>query len=387
MKIVVSFVLSLSLCGLTLGAKTTVCNDEELSTHPVLCEMAQLAENEPEAAAKILHDWASTHGLLVDFAGESPLEKKVSLQLTSESVIASPKRYLKAKSEQLPVVFAHGMGDSCFNSGMQHITDKVSEILGGVYCTCVPTGASQSEDTTNGYFLDMVDIFAEAIQKDPELRGGFHAIGFSQGNNVIRGYIARYNSPAVNTFLAVNGVNAGIGAVPYCRPELLTAHQAFSLSFSMCDLLMEQASHRAYTDFCQKHSFQANYWRDPRPSMADMYHQYAQLAVWGNEGPTHNNKTLNSNYARTEKFVWVLATEDGMVWPKEGEQWGAPDPQNPFIHILPMRDTAWYQDDSFGLRTADELGKNHFESFQGDHLQFEMKDFERWVLTYLTAKG
>jgi len=77
-----------------------------------------------------------------------------------------------------------------------------------------------------------------------------------------------------------------------------------------------------------------------------------------------------------------------MVWPKEGEQWGAPDSDaaDPFTsNILPMKETEWYQDDLFGLQAADEAGKNHFESFDGDHLQFSLEDLQKWVMTYLEA--
>jgi len=68
---------------------------------------------------------------------------------------------------------------------------------------------------------------------------------------------------------------------------------------------------------------------------------------------------LKLNYAKTQRFVWILAENDGTVWPKEGEHWGAPDPQHPFevSCMLPMNETAWYLDDSFGLRTAQEAGK------------------------------
>jgi len=179
------------------------------------------------------------------------------------------------------VVFAHGMGDSCFNGGMQHITEKVSEML-GAYAVCIPTGDTQSEDTKNGYFLNMdasVEVFAAKVGRDENLRDGFHAIGFSQGNNVIRGYIAKHNSPAVHTFLSVNGVNAGIGAVPYCRPDLQGREPHGiddadgAVEFNVCDLLMEQASRGAYTEFAQEHSFQANYWRDPKPSASDLYRE------------------------------------------------------------------------------------------------------------------
>jgi hypothetical protein len=69
-----------------------------------------------------------------------------------------------------------------------------------------------------------------------------------------------------------------------------------------------------------------------------------------------------------------------------GEHWGAPDPNDPFHTILPMNETEWYQKDLFGLKTAQEAGKNYFESFDGDHLQFTMEDFDGWVNKYLVAK-
>eukprot|EP00536_Pseudo-nitzschia_multiseries_P004107 jgi/Psemu1/237320/estExt_Genewise1.C_670018 len=303
-----------------------------------------------------------------------------------------------ASKQQLPVVFAHGMGDSCFNGGMTNIGKHTSDLLGGVYVTCIPTGDTKTEDTTNGYFMNMdksVDVFASRVAADPELSGGFHAIGFSQGNNVIRGYIARYNAPTVHTFVSINGVNAGEGTVPGCFPDDSDSdHDSDSDSStneklgSLCDMLLEQASQRAYTEFAQEHSFQSNYWRDPRADKQEDYHRYSQLARWNNEGPGNHNATLNQNFARTSRFVWVRATGDSLVWPSEGEHWGCPDATDPFRKpVLPMNETEWYQKDLFGLKTAQEAGKNVFETFEGDHLRFTMEDFDRWVVSYLKAKA
>jgi palmitoyl-protein thioesterase len=343
------------------------CTIYDRKAHPILCDMTDRLRVDPVAVSEELHAWAEEHRRLVDIT-----------TYESDGTAAEKRRRLGATERvSVPVVFAHGMGDSCFNSGMQHIAAHVSTLLGGTYSTCIPTGATQSEDTNNGYFLNMdasVDVFAQAIQQDPQLAHGFHAIGFSQGNNIIRGYIAKYNDPPVKTFLSVNGVNAGEGAVPYCRPGHVTG--------GMCDLLMEQASRAAYTNYAQQHSFQANYWRDPRASEFPVYQKYGQLANWNNEGLVFN-QTLKDNYAKTETFVWIMATDDGMVWPKEGEQWGAPDPKNPFQNILPREQTEWFQKDLFGLKTAEDAGKNHYESFKGDHLQFSMDDFDGWISTYL----
>ena len=358
----------------TTIASSVVCTEKERQDHPALCYMLQRAEDDLDAFVRDAMTHASQHGLLV---GEHWAENEIS------DDVAVKSQRLRRLDGQLPVVFAHGMGDSCFNSGMQHITAHAADLLRGVYGTCIPTGETQAEDTKNGYFLNMdasVDVFAAAVAQDPKLQGGFHAIGFSQGNNVIRGYIARYNNPPVHTFISVNGVNAGDGAVPYCRPSMASGKE--NAEFDMCDFLMEQAGKQAYTEFAQEHSFQANYWRDPRPSAFEKYQKICQLAKWNNEAG-FVNQTLVENWGKTQGFVWVMASKDGMVWPKEGEHWGAPDPDDPFHHIFPMEETEWYKKDLFGLRTAQENNKNYFETFEGDHLQFDMEDFDRWVTTYL----
>lgn len=334
--------------------------------------------------------WRKTPHLcrLLDWAVSDPQSLTHFLQQKSELVnvnkdMATMQRQLRVRSnETLPIVLAHGMGDSCFNSGMQHVTKIVGQWL-TTESVCVPTGDSLADDTQNGYLMSMddnVDIWAQKIKENPILSKGFYAMGFSQGSNVIRGYIAKYNDPPVHTFLSVNGVNAGIGAVPYCRPS-----EANNLESGWCDFLMEQASAHAYSDFVQKHSFQANYWRDPRPEGFPLYQKHGQLAKWNNEAG-FVNATLQENWAKTARFVWVLATQDGMIWPREGEHWGQPDPANPFHSILDYKESTWYKEDLFGLRSAEEAGKNVFESFEGDHLQFSMDDLQRWVTTYFQDK-
>jgi len=383
------------------GPCATTSSPELYDTHPILCEMLDRIEDDVEGVASEMTEFARKHYLLVGEHWDWD-----HLERSAQSSVTTPQQlHEREDQDQLPVVFAHGMGDSCFNSGMIHIGTHASDLLGGAYVVCIPTGDTRSEDTTNGYFLNMdtsVDVFASKIARDPRLRNGFHAVGFSQGNNVIRGYIARYNTPTVHTFLSVNGVNAGEGTVPGCFPNdkqtltqtptnSVSANGESGLKGSFCDLLLEQASRRAYTTFSQKHSFQSNYWRDPRQSKQEDYHEYSQLARWNNEGPNHHNQTLNENFAKTSRFVWIMAKSDSMVWPKEGEHWGCPDnsdSKDPFANpILPMNETEWYQKDLFGLKTAQEEGKNVFESFEGDHLRFTMEDFDRWVVSYLSSSS
>ena len=92
--------------------------------------------------------------------------------VTVDNLGSSPASFaLLQDDSKLPTVFAHGMGDSCFNSGMKQITADTGKHIGS-YAVCVPTGDNVISDTINGFLLNMdksVDVFAAKIQKDPQL--------------------------------------------------------------------------------------------------------------------------------------------------------------------------------------------------------------------------
>ena len=171
------------------------CHDsiELYETHPVLCNMLDRVENDVDEIVSEMNEFARMNNLLVGHNFEwKELDDSDSSALLAKTTTTSTSTSATTK-QQLPVVFAHGMGDTCFNNGMINIGNHTSSLLDDVYVTCIPTGDTKTEDTKNGYFLNMdasVDIFAQKISQDPKLQNGFHAIGFSQGNNVIRGYIA-----------------------------------------------------------------------------------------------------------------------------------------------------------------------------------------------------
>merc|ERR1712046_454011 len=330
-------------------------NATEAQRFPKLAALLQRAnENPQELAREIFH---------------SPLSKK------AEPV--SPRPFNNHSNGALPIVTAHGMGDSCYNSGMKSITREAGNHV-GVYSVCIPTGEGWIADTIDGFLKNMddsVDYFAEQVRKDPQLANGFNAFGLSQGNNVIRGYISKYNDPPVRNFMSICGINAGVGAFPMCSPQ-------WPVVGPVCKALTEVLGLLAYNPLSQGILFQADYFRDPSKTNTSAYLKNSQLAQWNNEGEV--NQEYKANWAKTSKFVWVKGTLDTVVWPREGEWWGAMSEVSgeEFKVVKEMKDTRWYTEDLFGLKTADAAGKNHFESFVGEHIRFTEEQLYGWLDKY-----
>merc|ERR1712072_1017930 len=277
-------------------------------------------------------------------------------------------------SSKLPTVFAHGMGDSCFNPGMKSITAAVGKHL-GTYSVCIPTGSTQGSDTDNGFFMTMndnVDVFAKAIKNNTELAGGFNAVGFSQGNSLFRGYIQKYNDPPVSTFLSVHGIVSGVASFPHCNPTGLLGPACRLISKFLVGPI-------AYTEFVQKRLFQANYFRQPDALSHASYKKSSELAQWNNEGETVD-PSIKVNFGKVKRWAMIKALKDTMVYPNDGEWWGMFDKDGKTR--LAMNQTEWYTKDLFGLKTADQAGKIKFASTPGNHLQFTEKDLFGWVDSY-----
>jgi len=292
----------------------------------------------------------------------------LALAVTIAVVSAAPA------ASKLPTVFMHGMGDSCYNPGMKDITEKVGEHVGS-YSVCIPTGPDLDSDTNNGFFMTMndnVDVWAAAVKNDTRLANGFNAVGFSQGNSVIRGYIQKYNDPPVSTFLSVHGTVVGVASFPKCNPSGLLG--------PVCKLISRfLVGPAAYTEFVQKRLFQADYFRDPKSVDSDAYKKNSELAQWNNEGDTTDPK-INENFAKVKRWAMIKAEKDTMIYPNDGEWWGsfAADGKT----RLAMNETEWYTKDLFGLKTAHEAGKIFFNSTTGDHLQFTEAELFGWVDKY-----
>jgi palmitoyl-protein thioesterase len=297
------------------------------------------------------HSEASFDGLL-RMAEENEEVFAAALRTSSFAALAPPVAIEPSMGTIMgdapPTVTAHGMGDSCFNAGFKQLTQGIATHTGS-YAVCIPTGDTQAKDTNNGFFLSMensLKVFAAKIRADPKLADGFNAIGLSQGNSLIRGYIQKYNDPPVMNWLSIHGTVVGVTALPNCNPA--------GIGRILCETVAKLIGDGGvYSKELQNHIFQADYFRDPARVNSTEYKENSEIGEWNNEGNSFN-ASYASNFAKTKKFVMVKAAKDTMVYPNDGEWWGA-FADGKFKTKLAMNETRWYKQDLFGLKTADQV--------------------------------
>jgi len=220
-----------------------------------------------------------------------------------------------------------------------------------------------------------VDQFARVVRADSELSGGFNALGFSQGNTVLRGYIHKYNDPPVKTFLSIHGVLMGVNGLPDCP-----------LTSGLCRLLASVISHvGVYSSFVQDRLAQANYFRDA--ANLEAYRASCHFLPFINneiQGPGNQNSIHKSNFESLQKLVLVMAQNDSMVHPKESEHFGY-FKDGSRTELVAMRDAPWYKEDWFGLKSLDEAKKIDFYSTPGDHLRFSKEFLHELAAHYFVS--
>ena len=84
-----------------------------------------------------------------------------------------------------PIVLWHGIGSDHLDSIKQIIRENFDE---DVYIKSIQLGMSAIKDTKNGIFIhpnDQISEVCHEIVADENLKGGFHAVGFSQGAQLL----------------------------------------------------------------------------------------------------------------------------------------------------------------------------------------------------------
>ncbi len=289
-----------------------------------------------------------------------------------------------------PVVLWHGMGDTCclpFSMGniQKHIESEAKERGLSVFVHSIRIGSNEAVDEVEGFFGNMnhqVAAVCEQLRQIPALQGGFNAIGFSQGGQLMRAYVQRCNNPPVKTLITMGGQHLGVSEVPGCiGPNL-----------PLCKQMAELLGKGAYLPGVRDVSIQAQYFRAPTEKAAYLKHNIF-LPDINNERPALEGgsdaarrdrvrrQTYKDNLSSLDKLVLIMFEYDFVVVPRESSwfgtfAWGKLDRGS----LLRMNETDIYKGDYIGLKALDQAGKIDFKTCPAMHMKFTMDYFKAEVL-------
>lgn len=135
--------------GVVLAALTVVC----VASHAPIYDLSHLTHEMRSFINQTTHLRS-----IVELASTDPERLALMLQQAPFAAVAQnvsvPPYRPSTAANPLPLVVAHGMGDSCFNPGMKSVTQASGNRL-GVYATCIPTADHWITDTIDGFLKSM----------------------------------------------------------------------------------------------------------------------------------------------------------------------------------------------------------------------------------------
>ncbi|KAF9099148.1 hypothetical protein BGX23_003741 [Mortierella sp. AD031] len=271
-----------------------------------------------------------------------------------------------------PVVFYHGMGDSAHSDGMKQVFASISDLDPNIFIHSIYLAESEAEDQRAGFFGNVnkqIEIVCDQLKSIPELKGGFNAVGFSQGGQFLRAYVQRCNDPPIHNLITVGSQHGGVSDIPGCvNPD-----------DASCKLMRTIARSGVYSGYVRDHIIQAQYFKDPRK--LDTYLQRNIFLPDINNEHAAKNGTYAERLSGLNKLVMFMFMNDITVKPKETAWFGFQDENG---DIIALEEQDQYKQDWLGLKTMDNAGKLSFEVMEGEHMQFTLEEFaEKITIPYL----
>lgn len=263
-----------------------------------------------------------------------------------------------ASAGQRPIVMVHGIGDSSTNPGFASMCESARRLT-GAYVVCAPV--ANGWDSVTLSMKDQVQQLAKLVKSDSKLAGGFHAVGFSQGALVVRGYVEQHNRPPVRRLVSMVGPQAGVGACP------LTAYPW------LCQMWL-WAPYTAPVSF-------SGYWKDVNDEQK--YLQASPFLADVNNERVATNSAYAARMRSLELLVLVRALNDTTVVPNDSEHFGFWAWDGADAPAVPLRQTDGYHADAIGLRTLDESGRLRLLSYEGEHMRFSNAYWQSTILPIL----
>ncbi len=265
-----------------------------------------------------------------------------------------------------PVVIMHGLNGNAKEFGT--IERTLKNTYPGIYVHTLNILNGNKSQFTN--MSKQMQIIRETILSDPKLKSGFNFYGESQGALEARIYVSEFSDIPVYNLIALNGPQSGVGECPTIETphvrqicaDLATMLQIYS--WPLCS-------------FC-------GYWKDNRDQLK--YQQHSKwLAKVNNEQGSYGaiNQTYIKNMESLNKYIVVRAMRDTIVQPSYSafhQYWKWGDESR--SEITNLNETEGYKNNLLGLKTLNERGDYIMKEFDGDHVSYSMKWWEKNILPF-----
>jgi len=245
-----------------------------------------------------------------------------------------------------PVVIMHGIGANL--SSMDSVIQWIQADYPGIYIKNVEIG----NGAPDSWFMPInsqVESFAATVTSDPNLKGGFNLIGYSQGGLITRAYVERYNYPPVHNLISWAGPQDGVFGVPEVNaicPDNLCPFFDWLL-----DILMHGESP---SQLIQDHYSFAAYWKNPFDLKGYLANNVF-LSDINNERDVKNN-TYKKNIVSLNSYLLTYALLDEIVIPRVSP-WFSFYAEGQDKVLVNITQSPQYQQDWIGLQTLDKAGK------------------------------
>ncbi len=271
-------------------------------------------------------------------------------------------------SHSYPVAIFHGFGDSCSFYGMQSFTNYISSAL-NTHAECIEIGDGSLSSISMKFSLQ-AESACSSLKSNPKFKGNISVLGLSQGALIARYIIESCDfGGEVKRYVSIGGPQMGVGVLPRCTGIL--GYICAPFNFITREVV--------YSDFVQNNVGPAGYFRDPYD-----YKSYVEGATFLPDLNNQKNGSLieiKEKYEGLEKMLLIKFEDDTMIIPKETAWFGFYDVDGE--SLVKMEDMEFYKKDFIGMKRLNEEGKVIFESFPGDHLQFNHNQIDKFIIPIL----
>ena len=264
----------------------------------------------------------------------------------------------------LPVAIIHGFQQLCSDDTLKSLEGYIKSKT-NQHSRCIETGGGNLDISRS--FNGQAKKACEIISQDTNYNTDFAIVSISQGSVLARYVIEKCEMIGrVKVFVSIGGPVGGTHQLPHCQRGVT------------CYILNSFADWFVYKGYVQDTMGPSGYFRVS--NHVDKYKDSKSLLLDVNNQGKNIDNDAKTRFASLDKLVLIAFKKDTMISPKESAHFGE---YNKKHEVVDMKDTEYYKNDLFGLKTLDEANKIIKFWVDDEHCRFNFADINLYVIPYI----